>query len=48
MGADADQVQLTDVSASGMGGFPPTHAIRKLCTRWGCDPPCPPPCRNDR
>src|SRR6478672_3687004 len=40
-------VQFTDVSASGMAGRSPTHAIRKLCTRCGWEPPCPPPCRNE-
>ena len=35
-------------SASGIAGCVPRHAIRKLCARCGCEPPCPPPCRNER
>ncbi len=41
-------VQLAEVVASGKAGRSPLTAERKACTRWGCDPPWPPPCRNER
>src|SRR5688500_11061926 len=42
------RVQLALVRASGNAGCFPVTAIRKLCTRCGCEPPWPPPWRNER
>src|SRR5205823_9277414 len=41
-------VQFADVAASGSAGLSPRTAIKKLCARCGCEPPCPPPCKKDR
>src|SRR5690606_41786713 len=27
--------------------LPSTMAATNSCTKWGCDPPCPAPCRKD-
>jgi hypothetical protein len=41
-------VQLAEVSASGIAGLSPFTADKNACTRCGCDPPWPPPCKNER
>ena len=41
-------VQLAEVAASGRAGRSPLTAIRKAWTRCGCEPPWPPPWRNER
>ena len=41
-------VQLAEVAASGRAGRSPWTALRKAWTRCGCEPPWPPPCRNER
>ena len=41
-------VQLAEVSASGRAGRSPRIALSKAWTRCGCEPPWPPPWRNDR
>ncbi len=41
-------VQLAEVAASGRAGRSPLTALKKAWTRCGCEPPWPPPWRNER
>jgi hypothetical protein len=41
-------VQLAEVAASGNAGRSPLTALKNACTRWGCEPPWPPPWVNER
>jgi hypothetical protein len=41
-------VQFAEVAASGRAGRSPLTALKNACTKCGCDPPWPPPWRNDK